>query len=591
VLADADLIGLARIATILVVCELARTRMSDTRVRWADAIRLVTGTQKEMNPRECAHSSRIARRRRDDAIAARPLLVAATTEFVSAFNEVFREEQSMKIRVRSALIATLGGASLLALVLVVTVSAQQPAELLIRNGTIVNATGRTEGDVRIRNGTIAEIGRGLKPGAGAREIDATGKLILPGGVDPHVHIGLRPGIEGSDDYTTASRAALAGGVTTIGNFISQDEKEPLAETMRKAGEMVKKETIADILLHITVGNPKTVTPADLEMMAKQYTMKIFTSRPQFDTELTAFTKLIEDAGKAGVLTMMHCEDRTVNDVATGRLVAKGQTAIKYYPQAKPVTSEEVATQRCVAISDVTGAPIYIVHLSSERALRVVEAAQARGVQAFIETRILYVHLTQERFEGEDANIYTGTPPLREKRDKDALWKGMADGHIAVLATDHVGYTRADKMHPSVNIVNNRSAGNYLQVNMPLLYSEGVRTKKITLEQMVALTSTNPAKLFGAYPRKGAIAVGSDADLAIWDPNLKKTVTDAEQLANAKFSIFSGWEVTGWPIVTVRRGEVVWEGGQMTAAATAGSGQLVPRQRWQSPAAPMSTASR
>ena len=150
----------------------------------------------------------------------------------------------------------------------------------------------------------------------------------------------------------------------------------------------------------------------------------------------------------------------------------------------------------------------------------VEAAQARGVQAFIETRILYVHLTQERFEGEDANIYTGTPPLREKRDKDALWKGMADGHIAVLATDHVGYTRADKMHPSVNIVNNRSAGNYLQVNMPLLYSEGVRTKKITLEQMVALTSTNPAKLFGAYPRKGAIAVGSDADLAIWDPNLR-----------------------------------------------------------------------
>jgi dihydropyrimidinase len=497
----------------------------------------------------------------------------------------------MTISVRTSLIAALAGGVVIALPLVMTIGAQQPQELLIRNGTIVNATGRTDGDIRIRNGTIAEIGKGLKPAAGAREIDAAGRLVLPGGVDPHVHIGLRPGIEGSDDYTSASRAALAGGVTTIGNFISQNEKEPLADTMRKAGDEVKAQSIADILLHITVGDPKTVTPADLEMMAKQYTMKIFTSRPQFDTELTAFTKLIDDAGKAGILTMMHCEDRTVNDVATGRLVAKGQTSIKYYPQAKPVTSEEVATQRCVAISDVTGAPIYIVHLSSERALRVVEAARARGVPAFIETRILYVHLTQERFEGEDRNIYTGTPPLREKSDKDALWKGMAGGSIAVLATDHVGYTRADKMHPSVNIVNTRSAGNYLQVNMPLLYSEGVRTKKLTLEQMVALTSTNPAKLFGVYPRKGAIAVGSDADLAIWDPNFKKTVTDAEQLANAKFSIFSGWEVTGWPIVTVRRGEVVWEGGKLTAAATAGSGQLVPRHRWQSPDAVRSTASR
>ena len=300
------------------------------------------------------------------------------------------------------------------------------------------------------------------------------------------------------------------------------------------------------------------------MLAKNYTMKIFTSRPQFDGDLLAFTKLIEAAGKAGVLTMMHCEDRSINDLATGRLVAKGQTTIKYYPEAKPVVSEEVATQRCVAISEVTGAPIYIVHVSSERALRVIEAAQARGVPAYAETRILYVHLTRERFERPDANIYTGTPPLRDKSDKEALWKGMAKGSLHVLATDHIGYTRADKMHPSVDIINNRSAGNYLQVNLPMLYSEGVRGKRITLEQMVALSSANPAKLFGLYPKKGTIAVGSDADLAIWDPTLRKTVTDEEQLSNAKFSIFSGWDITGWPIVTVRRGEVVYEGGKITA---------------------------
>jgi dihydropyrimidinase len=481
---------------------------------------------------------------------------------------------------RSIFLSTLG----LALALSKLTGAQQPAELLIRNGLVVTATSRTQGDVRIRNGTVAELGRNLTPGAGARVIDATGKLVLPGGVDPHVHLGLRPGIAGSDDYTTGSRAALAGGVTTIANFISQTPDEDLTVTMGRANEVVKAQAIADVILHATIADPATVTPEALAMLAKNYTMKIFTSRPQFDGSMLAFTKLIEDAGKAGVLTMMHCEDRSINDLATGRLVAKGLTTIKYYPESKPVVSEEVATQRCVAISEATGAPIYIVHLSSERALKVVEAAQARGVPAFVETRILYVHLTRERFERPDANIYTGTPPLRDKSDKDALWKGMAKGSVHVLATDHIGYTRADKMDPSVSITNTRSAGNYLQVNLPMLYSEGVRSKRITLEQLVALTSENPAKLFGLYPKKGTIAVGSDADLAIWDPNLRKTVTDEEQLSNARFSIFSGWDITGWPIMTVRRGEIVYQDGKITAEA--GSGQLVARQHWQAPRGPV-----
>jgi len=164
--------------------------------------------------------------------------------------------------------------------------------------------------------------------------------------------------------------------------------------------------------------------------------------------------------------------------------------------------------------------------------------------------------------------------------KEALWKGMAKGSVNVIDTDHVGYTRAEKMAPEVSITNIKAAGNYLQVNLPLLYSEGVRSKKITLEQMVALTSANPAKLFGLYPKKGTIAVGADGDLAIWDPNLKKTVTDEEQFSNSKFSIFSGWEIIGWPIVTVRRGEVVYENGKITAAP--GSGHLAPRVHWAKP---------
>jgi len=467
----------------------------------------------------------------------------------------------------------------LVLALTAALVAQPSTDLIIRNGLIVTATGRTQGDILVRNGLVAQIGRNVTS-AGAREIDARSKLVLPGGIDPHVHLGPRQGMVGADDYATGSRAALAGGITTIANFITQVPGEDLLTTLNKATAVVKKEAIADVLLHATVTDPTKVTPEAVSAIAKGYTLKIFTSRQGFDQNVAGFMRLIRNAGQAGAMTMLHCEDAAINETMIERLVAQGHRDIKYYPESRPVASEEVATQRCVGIGEVTGSPIYIVHLSSERALRVTEAAQARGLPVFVETRILYIHLTKERFDQPDGRIYTGVPPLRDPSDKNALWQGMARGSIQVMATDHVSYTRAEKMDPSVDITNVRAAGNYLQVSLPLFYSEGVRSKRITLEQMVSLTSTNPAKLFGLYPRKGTIAVGSDADLAIWDPNLKRTVRDEDQLSNAKFSIFSGWEITGWPVVTIRRGEVVYEGGTITAPP--GSGQLAPRQHWEKP---------
>jgi len=460
------------------------------------------------------------------------------------------------------------------------VAAQQPSELIVRNGVVVTAAERSERDLRIRNGTIAEIGRNLTAPTGTREIDARGMLVLPGGVDPHVHLGGGPR-PGADDYTTGSRAALAGGITTIANFITAAPGEDLVATLEQATALVRTQTIADVILHVIINDPAVATAANLAMLADRgYTPKIFLSRPQFDQNATGFLKTIRAAGAAGLLTMLHCEDAAILTATAERMMAEGKSAIRYFAESRPVVAEEVATQRAVAMSEATLAPVYIVHLSSERALRVVESAQARGLPVYVESRILYLHLTKERFEQPDGNIYTGFPPLREKRDVDALWEAIARGSIHVVATDHVSYTREEKMDPSVNIVNARPAGNYLQVNLPLLYSEGVRKRRISLEKMVAVTSTNPAKLFGLYPRKGTIAVGSDADLVIWDPNLTRTVRDEDQLSNAKFSIFSGWEVTGWPVVTVRRGEIVYQNGKVIGSA--GSGQLAPRQRWQKP---------
>ena len=172
-------------------------------------------------------------------------------------------------------------------------------------------------------------------------------------------------------------------------------------------------------------------------------------------------------------------------------------------------------------------------------MRAAEAGRARGLPIFTEVRFLYLHLSRERFDEPDGAIYTGDPPLREKSDVAYLWNAIASGAGDVVDTDHVGYTREDKLDPSLDIINHRPAGNYLQVQLPLLYSEGVRKGRLTLERMVALSATNPAKLFGLYPRKGTIAVGSDADVVIWDPNLTRTIRNEDQLATAKFSIFAG----------------------------------------------------
>jgi len=465
-------------------------------------------------------------------------------------------------------------------------TAQQPAELIIRNGLLVTTVGRADADLRIRNGVIAEIGRNLTAAAGTQVIDAKGMLVLPGGIDPHVHLTptrTATTLKGADDYTSASRAALAGGKTTISNFVTLAVNTDLRPLLAEAADLVKKQAIADVILHVTVNDPNQLTPADVAMLYDRgFTLKIFMVRPAFDQNLAGFVKLIRAAGAAGLLTMLHCEDASIITTTQERMMAEGRGALhgQNFAESRPVVAEEIATQRAVGISEATGAPIYIVHISSERAMRAAEAGQARGLPVFTEVRFLYLHLTRERFDQPDGAIYTGDPPLREKNDANYLWSALAKGAVNVVDTDHVGYTREEKLDPSLDIINHRPAGNYLQVQLPLLFSEGVRTGRITLEQMVALSSTNPAKLFGLYPRKGTIAVGSDGDVVIWDPNLRRTIRDEDQLANARFSIFSGWEVTGWPIVTIRRGEIVYRDGKILAAA--GSGQLAPRQHWQKP---------
>jgi dihydropyrimidinase len=308
------------------------------------------------------------------------------------------------------------------------------------------------------------------------------------------------------------------------------------------------------------------------------TIKVFMVVEDFDQHTLGYLKAIREAGKAGILTMIHCEDQAIISDACQTLKAEGKGSLRYYAESRPVVSEVVATHRAIAICEVTRSPVYIVHLSSERALRVCEEAQERSLPVYVEGRPIFLYLTKERYLMPEGALYVVQPPLREDSDILALWEGLRKGTIHTVATDHAPHTREQKLNPELDVSNLCPGINELQLMLPMLHSKGVSEGKITLEKFVSLTSTNVAKLFGLYPRKGTIRVGSDADLVLWNPTVTRKVKNSNLLSKAGFSIYEGNEVTGWPQTTIRRGEIVYDSGRITAQP--GSGRVIHRKKHQ-----------
>jgi dihydropyrimidinase len=432
-------------------------------------------------------------------------------------------------------------------------------------------------DVGVEGGKVVQLGGEMEA---LREIDAVGKLVLPGGFDAHVHLTI-PGQHMTeprwvDDFTSGSAAALAGGITTIGNmtFLRPGEA-PLAGLEREA-ELVDRQAIADVLLHPVFNDTGEAALADVPRLLDNghNSVKFFMSMPAFEQQTEGYLELVRLAGREQLITLIHCEDFPLIQNAGRRLVESGRGALRYYADSRPVISEVVATQRAVAFCEVTGAPVYFVHLSCERALEVCAEAQARGLPVYVETRPFYLHLTRERFEEPDGAKYVGQPPLREQSDVDALWAGISQGTLHTVCTDHAPWSLAAKLDPELNVERLRPGAENLQTMMPMLYSEGVRTGRISLKRMVEVLSTNAARLFGLYPRKGTIAPGSDADLVIFDPDLTRTIEASMLKSNADYSVYEGWQVTGWPVVTIRRGETVFENDEITGQPGTG---LMPRR--------------
>jgi dihydropyrimidinase len=449
-------------------------------------------------------------------------------------------------------------------------------DLVIRGGTLLDGA---VADIGIAGGRIVQIGGEMTATAPSQaEVDARGKLVLPGGVDAHVHLSSPPGERSGpawvDDFTSGSAAALAGGVTSVGNMTFGVAGESLLGALERETEVARRQAIADVFLHPVLGPPNEETLAEIPQLldAGCSSLKVFLTNPNFDRQADGYVEAIRCAGSAGLISMLHCEDAAAIAHATRRLLERGETSLRYFGNSRPVVAEVVATQRAVAIAELTGAPLYIVHLSSARALEVCAAARAHGLRVYVETRPLYLYLTSDVFEGLDAGRFVGQPPLRDQSDVDALWAGLATGLIDTLCTDHAPWSLEAKLDPSHDIQHLRPGVENLQLLLPMLYSEGVRHGRLSLQKLVELTSTNAARLFGLYPRKGALAVGSDADLVVFDPDLERTVTAGMLKSNANYSVYEGRRVTGWPVMTIRRGEIVFD--DDTVMGAPGSGEVL-----------------
>ncbi len=459
-------------------------------------------------------------------------------------------------------------------------------DLVVRGGEIVIPGHRGIADVGVRGGRIVQLGGAM---SGQDELDAHGLLVVPGGIDAHVHLvcaalAAALGQEEPpqqepiwvDDFWTGSLAAIAGGVTTVGNMTFALPGESMTAAIAREMAGAGAEAAVDWFLHPVLTGLGDDAAAQVAALAAEghASVKVFLSEPEYAPGTPGLAETIAAAGRAGSLTLLHCEDAGILTRTGQELIGSGRGGIRHFPDARPVSAEVEAVDQAIDLARRTGAPIYIVHLSSAAALDRCRAARAAGLPVYVETRPLYLHLTRERFGEADAAKYVGAPPLRDQADREALWRGLAAGEVDTVCSDHAPWTIEAKLDPALDVVTARQGVADLETLMPMLFSEGVLAGRISLDRFVELTSASAARLFGLYPRKGAIAVGSDADLALWDPAERRVIDGARMQSRAGYSVYDGWTVQGWPRFVIRRGQIVLADGRVTAQP--GQGRWVRR---------------
>ena len=454
-------------------------------------------------------------------------------------------------------------------------------DTIIANGTVVTASDTYPADIGISDGKINAIAVSLPREQGKKIIDAKGKYVFPGGIDVHTHLDMPfGGTTSSDDFETGTRAALFGGTTTLIDFAIQGKGQTLRTALDTWMEKASKRAIADYAFHCIVTD---LPPARMEEMNEVVregitSFKLFMAYPGvLMLDDASIFKALRTASKNGAMICMHAENGSAIDVIVQQALAEGKTAPKYHALTRPTTAEAEAVGRAVALAEMAGAPLYIVHLSCNDALEKVREARDRGLPVYAETCPQYLYLSIENFDvpGFEGAKYVFTPPLREKWHQEKLWQGLKHDHLQVVSTDHCPFCyKEQKELGKGDFTKIPNGGPGIEHRMSLVYSGGVAAGRFGVNRFVELVSTTPAKLFGLYPRKGAIAVGSDADLVVFDPKRKHTISAKTHHMRVDYSMFEGIQVTGMPDVVLSRGRVMVEGDQFHGKA--GSGNFLKR---------------
>ena len=453
-------------------------------------------------------------------------------------------------------------------------------KVLIKNGNVVTAVDNYLADLLIEDEKVSVIGRQLDMEAD-RTIDASGKLVIPGGIDPHTHMELPfGGTAASDDFRTGTAAAAHGGTTTIIDFAVQYHGESLIQAVDNWHKKAEGKTAIDYGFHlITTDLPDERVP-EMRQLINEGVMsfKLFMAYPGvFLVDDATIYRAMKNAGEAGGLICMHAENGIVINEIIKHALAEGKTAPKFHALTRPTKAEAEGVHRAIAIAEMAEAPVYIVHLSCADALEEVREARDKGLATYAETCPQYLFLDYSLYEREgfEGAKWVMTPPLREKWNQDKLWQGLQGNDLQVVSTDHCPFCfKEQKELGRDDFTKIPNGGPGVEHRMSLIYNGGVAGGRISLNRFVELTSTSAAKLFGLFPRKGTIAVGSDADIVIFDPNEEMTISAATHHMNVDYSAYEGMKVKGVTKTVLSRGRVVIEDGKYVGKP--GDGQFLKR---------------
>ena len=448
---------------------------------------------------------------------------------------------------------------------------------LIKNGTLITAAETYKADVLIDGGKIALIGLNL-PADGAQVVDALGKFLLPGAIDVHTHLELPfGGTVSSDDFYTGHKAAAFGGTTCHIDFVIPDKGERLHQAVERWNQKANRKAVVDYGYHLAITDLRDDIIDEIPSMAKEgvTSLKLFMAyKGLFQVDDTTLFKVLMKAAENGMLVMVHAENGDAIDYLVKDAVAKGHRAPEWHALTHPAWAEAEATMRAVALAGIAGAPLYVVHVTCGMAVDQIAYGRARGLRVMGETCPQYLFFTIDDLRRPDGAKWVCSPPVRTTADHAALWTALRENRLQVVATDHCpfffdGTNEIDYEGQRVKIPGKELGKDSfakipnglpaIQDRMLVLWSEGVGKGRLSANRVVELCCTNPAKIFGLYPRKGTIAVGSDADLAVWDPAIKKTMGVKTSHQRTDYNLWEGLEVTGWPEKVFVRGNLLVDG--------------------------------